>query len=123
MSLREKLEAALARNDELARQNFILSRAPGVELQTLALKIADSCARSDIECNCNWVGEDGDEGVAGEIERGAVWYNTDPAADPELIGAEWLTDALRYLELRGLLIRNEDNHALVRVKECHEERD
>lgn len=83
----------------------------------LAIKIADSCARSDIECNCNWVGENGDEGIAGEVERGAVWYDTSPERDPELVGAEWLADALRYLEMRGLLIRSEANPALVRVKD------
>lgn len=84
------------------------------EVTALAIKIADSCARADLECNLPWRTTD-DEGVAAEIVRdGPAWYDT---TAPEAEGQEWLTDALRYLELRGLLIRNEANPALVRVKD------
>lgn len=77
----------------------------------LAVKIADSCAASDLECNLPWVGPD-DEGVAGEVPRGEHWYDT---TDPEAKDEEWLADALRYLDARKLLRRKEGAPHLVRV--------
>lgn len=89
------------------------------ETIALAVEIADSCARSDIECNCPWRTVD-DEAVPGEIVRGVgQWYDTAPMTDEDacVTDREWLTQALRYLELCGMLIRNDTDPALVRVRD------
>jgi hypothetical protein len=90
-----------------------------IAMRDLAFKIADSCAASDIETNCPWVGDD-DQGIAGEVPRGAgQWYDTAAAVEglelPE--NTEWLRDAVRYLEWRGMLIRNPGAPHLVRVRD------
>ena len=62
-----------------------------------AIAIADSCSRSDIECNF----QKGDHG----------WYNT--AADAEL-NEPWLPQCLRYLDARNLIERHPDAPHCVR---------
>lgn len=76
------------------------------EVLHLAYKIADSCARADIECECLQVRSDA---------RGH-WFDTaaiPDGADTDDAGREFLADALRYLDLRGLLIRDKDVPCIV----------
>lgn len=73
----------------------------------LACKIADSAARSDIECYCQITRQDGRPGQPGYRH----WYDTadiDDVCDPQDIA-----DAIRYLELRGQIIRDPAQPALV----------
>lgn len=92
------------------------------DLSALAFKIADSCAASDIESNCPWATQD-DEGVAGEVVRGVgQWYDTSLAIDGlggtlDADDQEWLTEAVTYLDARGLLIRKDGAPHLVRIAE------
>lgn len=70
------------------------------EVTTLALELADETARSDVEVYC------------GEYQlSGQRWYDT-TSAPPEDV--EWVERALRYLDLRGLLIRHTQRPHLVR---------
>jgi hypothetical protein len=71
-----------------------------------ALEIADSCARSDIECNCECSGK-----------GAARWYRALPDPDISPEENEWLPQALRYLTARGLIERHPDNPDLVRFTE------
>ena len=73
----------------------------------LACKIADSAARSDIECYCQITRQEGQPGQPGYRH----WYDTrdiDDVCDPQDI-----TDALAYLELRGHVIRDPQQPAFV----------
>ena len=72
------------------------------QLQQLAFRIADSTARSDIETDC----EMADEGR--EPVPGAHWYDTSaPIFAPwHPTDRDFIAEALQYLELRGLLIRD-----------------
>jgi len=64
-----------------------------------AVEIADSCARSDIECNLSGAFADG-------------WYDTTSGepSDHEV----WLEQALRYLGARGLIEHHPEYGHLVR---------
>ncbi|MGO1073193.1 hypothetical protein [Lysobacter sp. CA199] len=65
--------------------------AESSELRRLAIQIADSAARSDIEVNCGFVTD----------PAGVTWYDTDHAffeCDRALIDV-----ALRYLQVRGVV--------------------
>ena len=70
------------------------------EATTLALEIADEAARSDVEVYCYETSADGHR-----------WYDT-ASAPPEDV--EWVGRALRYLDLRKLMIRHPDHPQLVR---------
>jgi len=72
------------------------------EVVALALKIADSVSRSDIECYCLMT-----------KNRRIWWYDT-AVAEPE--DAEFVAEAVRYLDLRGLLVHHEADGKLVRFK-------
>ncbi len=74
------------------------------ELRQLEQEIAYSSARSDIECYCT------SENVGGVTPL--WWYDITSAESDE--EQEWVTMAVRYLELRGLLLRHPENATLVR---------
>lgn len=74
------------------------------ELLKLERHIAYSAARSDIECMCGGQRDNGSDP--------GWWYDTQ-ALDCES-SRSWVDDAVRYLELRGLLRRHPENNALVR---------
>ena len=74
------------------------------ELLALERHIAYSAARSDIECMCDGERDGGPDA--------GWWYDTEKL-DCES-SAPWVRDAVRYLELRGLLRRHSENNALVR---------
>lgn len=65
-----------------------------------ALEIADSCARADIESYC-------------PSKRGAVpgerWYDTDDGT----VDDEAISQCIRYLEARGLLMRDPNDPRIV----------
>ena len=65
-----------------------------------AVRIADSAARSDIECHCN--------------RDAGGWYFIGSSVDPDGI---WLPDALNYLDARGVLVRDDRFPQLVKFKE------
>lgn len=69
-----------------------------------AIEIADSCARADIECNVP---------KARDGTHGAHWYDTGQMGPEE---RDWLPQSLRYLEARGLLLRDAQNPAIVSFK-------
>jgi hypothetical protein len=84
------------------------------EVQRLEREIAYHAARSDIECYC--VREQLPPG------RGAAsldWYDTtrvSPAPQhPDDL--QFLTDAVRYLDLRRLLVRHPERSHLVRIRD------
>lgn len=74
--------------------------AKNSEVVDIAVEIADSVARSDIEVECLTVELDGER-----------YYDTS-LPDPE--DAAWVGRATRYLQLRGHLIRHPDMPHLVR---------
>lgn len=67
-----------------------------------AIEIADSCARSDIECNCHWIGDVPDQ-----------WYDT---SIPHEDCRDAIALSVRYLEARGLIVRDPNNRHHVRFK-------
>lgn len=71
-----------------------------------ALEIADSCARSDIECHCH--GQEGLEDIR--------WYETDSKTLDD-IERPPVEQAIRYLDARGLLIRHTTRPTWVRFVE------
>ena len=74
------------------------------EIAALAYEIADSCARSDIECNCP--------------RKWGRWYDTtevDERGDQECVAR-----ALRYLDARGLVKHHADAPALVNFEGLNE---
>lgn len=75
-------------------ERFLLA----AELETLKTQLADSAARSDIECATNRT----DDG----------WHDL-ATAEPE--DEEYLRTAMRYLALRGLLQTHPENAKWVRV--------
>lgn len=74
---------------------------PDVELLIDAIEIADSCARSDIECSCKWTDT-----------TPARWYDTASDRDPEILAT--IAQVVRYLEARGQIERNAEKPHLVR---------
>ena len=86
----ESLRAMAA--DQLPR--WFTFDAAGLRCLADMLEIADSTARSDIECNLPYEGE-----------GAAIWYDT--RLIPNRHGAE-LEQALRYLEARGQLTHKPD---------------
>lgn len=86
-------------------------KAPDVlEANALAHRIAQSIARSDIECLTLWV--DTPDGRWYMTELPAVGSDGHDPAD-----AEFVATAVRYLELTGQLIRREGHPTHVRFKE------
>ncbi len=75
------------------------------ETDTLARDIADDAARSTIECDC-----------PGEQLGTRLWYDTVnlDIGDPAL--AEYIDRTLKYLDLRGLVIRHPQQRHLVRFR-------
>ena len=71
---------------------------------SLALKIADHAARSDIECMCEW---------AGASPSGPHWYDT-TNVNPD--DREFVKDAVIYLRGRGLLDQHPTNPLWVRPR-------
>lgn len=76
----------------------------GGELRTLEREIAESCARSDIECHC--LSQDHSGRYYGR------WYDlaTMDEDDREIVGK-----SVRYLELRKLIRRHPENRDLVQL--------
>ena len=73
------------------------------ELQQLERELAYGAARADIECHCKR------EEHSGQYH--GPWYNEEPK-DPE--DKQWVSRAVRYLHLRGLLRRHPKETHLVR---------
>lgn len=69
-----------------------------------AMEIADSAARADIECQCR---------CAGDHDTGH-WWDT-ASADPE--DREGIEQSMRYLDARGLLIRQPGADHIVSFRE------
>ena len=82
----EKLRAAAEIRNVTTWLSILASCGP---MLADAIEIADSCARSDIECHCR-----------GDFERG---YDL-ASAEPE--DSEMLVQAVRYLTARGLIERD-----------------
>lgn len=78
----------------------------------LAFRFADETARSDVECMCLSIREDGKAPETPEQMRDC-WYDTATDADD----LPYVERALEYLELRGMLKRHPTNADWVRVKE------
>jgi hypothetical protein len=72
----------------------------------LALKIADSCARSDVECNTAPVGDPSD--------RFRKW-DLDSLEDGDRAG---VMESVRYLEMRGLIQRDPERPQIVSFPEA-----
>lgn len=77
---------------------YMPATASGEEVAALALSIADEAARSDIEAFCTWSSK----------EPANRWYDTATIDDQEFAGELRATvdRAVRYLDLRGLLVRS-----------------
>lgn len=65
-----------------------------IDMISDAIEIADSSARSDVECHCPWTY------LKEPDDTSSRWYDTD-RIDPE--DAEHIEQALRYLGARGRL--------------------
>lgn len=78
------------------------------EFLALALEIADDSARARIECNCTAVTDDCRPGTVYDVSR------IDPSdGDPD--DRDFLDQALRYLDLRGLIERVYQHGGINRV--------
>jgi hypothetical protein len=75
------------------------------ELKQLEQEIAYHSARADIECGC--------ASTVVSVEPRLWWYDV-TTAGPEEEEIEWVTMAVRYLTLRGLLLVNPENSNQVR---------
>jgi hypothetical protein len=84
------------------------------EAAQLERRIAYNAARTDIESHC--IGEGIREGKTGPV---FWWWDTARIAPaPECAeDIEFLSDAVRYLDLRRLLVRHPDRPNLVRIKD------
>lgn len=103
---RESLQRARDRRAEsVARlRKQVTAGAAKLDLEALERKIAYSAARSDIETMCCvWRDEGANPGW---------WYDTQ-VLDCES-SRPWVDDAVRYLELRGLLLRSPNAPHVVR---------
>lgn len=80
----------------------------------LAFEFADETARSDIECMCLLTREDGKAPETPEQLK-ACWYDVANFHDEE--HEPYVTRALEYLELRGMLKRHPTNIDWVQVKD------
>lgn len=100
---KKSLEEARERRDGSA-ERLRAGLATASELIALERKIAYSAARSDIETMCCvWRDEGANPGW---------WYDTQ-VLDCQS-SRPWVDDAVRYLELRGLLLRSPDAPHVVR---------
>ncbi len=70
----------------------------------LAIEIADSTAMSDIELACPTVGGDAKVGWLYDV------------SNPEEIDAPFIAQGLRYLDARGILIRQSSNPHIISFK-------
>jgi hypothetical protein len=73
------------------------------ETLRLALCIADDSARADIECECDQVRLDG-----------VTWYDTRDAGKGDALAGEIVDNAVRFLHLRGRLVKHPTDGHLVR---------
>lgn len=72
-----------------------------------AVELADSAARSDIECYCDWAG----------LPFVGRWFDTSKRNPPEAADiAAVVEQAVRYLDARGLLIRDDKRPEVVSFK-------
>lgn len=92
MSLTPEKLRAYAKQAEVAPYAPIAAK--DCEMLADSVEIADSSARSHIECCCRSVGR----------RVGGWWYDTTKADAEDM---PWIEQELRYLETRGLLIRQE----------------
>lgn len=69
----------------------------------MALKIADSCARADVECNLTPTGP-----------YPGTWYDERTADDG---CGDAIAESVRYLDARGLLERKEGEPHIIRPKD------
>lgn len=76
----------------------------------LALKLADSTARADIECHT--LPAEG-RGLPVSQSHNRYWDTRTASGDDK----HYVADALEYLELRGMLDRHPKRRHLVRFKE------
>lgn len=83
-------------------------------LTDLAFRFADEAARSDIECMCSMLREDGQAPETPEQMR-AGWYDVVNLADFENL--PYVNRALEYLALRGKLKRHPLNLSWIRVRD------
>lgn len=83
-----------------------------------AIEIADSSARSDIECYCPHVDDRGNELMRLILDKQDRWYDLDSSMPARLDVEYPVKLAERYLESCGLLIRHTDRPRLVRFKEA-----
>ncbi|MCD6674871.1 MAG: hypothetical protein LT106_18715 [Burkholderiaceae bacterium] len=74
------------------------------EMLSLQAQLAYSAARGDIECHCGFVSD---------RRHNRQWYDL---SSVEADDRETVADAIRYLDLRGLIERHE-NGVWVRVRE------
>jgi hypothetical protein len=78
------------------------------ELDKLAHGIAYDSSTSAIECNCLMVPEE----QAGERD----WYDV---GDPDVLAKSFVEESVRYLEMRGLVVRHASNAKWVQLlDEC-----
>ena len=76
------------------------------ELHQLEQELAYSCARSDIECECNFYSED--DGLYYDIaSAGSEWH-------------DYVVRAVRYLDMIGKIKRHQDNHSLIHIRNLTE---
>lgn len=68
------------------------------EVEYMAFELADETARCDIESECIWLTHSG--------KYAGRWY--------ELVENEYVARAVKYLDLRKLLVRHPENPSLVR---------
>jgi len=88
----------------VAHDRALAAMPPMDELRRLEREIAYHAARSDIECMCQ--GE-----MVGQQSRLWLYDITSAESEEE---TEWVAMAVRYLELRGLLLRDPENPVKVR---------
>lgn len=96
----DKLRAAA-----LTGAPFAAVSSTDCDLLADAMEIADSCARSHIECTCMHAG--------GTPTTGLFWDTSQVAPEDR----PWIDQELRYLDRRGLLIREPGEPHIVSFKD------
>lgn len=102
----EKLRASAAlyaQNPKTSTWAPILAKDCGMLAD--AMEIADSCARSHIECSCMHAG--------GTPTKGLFWDTAQVAEEDKAL----IEQELRYLDSRGLLIRKDGAQHIVSFKD------
>ncbi len=85
------------------------------QMQTLAVSIADKWARTVIQCACSTrtISNDIMVPATAETPDNELWWDLNTA---ESDGIEKVRESVRYLQLRGSLLRHPEAHYLVRFK-------